>query len=65
MNCIHQRNPFGGFNRSHTIWCLYCEEPAVVHFNVVHTCGNVCEKCARKFRRDQVEEGIYVRSDQE
>ena len=61
MNCIYQRNPGSGFRRSHSIFCLYCESDAVVHFNVGHACGNVCEPCARKrFKLVEVEAGIYV-----
>lgn len=61
MNCIFQRNPYCGFESKHSIFCLYCEENATVHFNTGFCCGNVCEKCAKKrFRPAEIESGIYV-----
>lgn len=61
MNCLQQRNPYAGFGRSHSIFCLYCESDATHHFNTGSCCGNVCEKCARKrFKPAEVEVGTYV-----
>lgn len=61
MNCIQQHNPLAGFQNAHHASCLYCEDDAVVHFNVGYACGNVCEWCARKrFRPAEIEAGIFV-----
>jgi hypothetical protein len=57
--CIYRANPYSGFQNLHTHFCIYCEEEATVHFTKDHyACGNVCAKCARKFK--DIEEGIYV-----
>lgn len=60
LNCLMQRNPGAGFENQHRSSCHWCKEDAVVHYNISCACGNACAKCARRFRREQVEEGIYV-----
>lgn len=47
-DCIHRRNPAGGFAADHSTRCYMCWEPATCHVNVDgRWCGNACGKCGK------------------
>lgn len=48
-NCIHERNPAGGFCASHKRFCAYCDSDATRHANVDgRWCGNICSEHAKR-----------------
>lgn len=65
INCIHRRNPMGGFLTSHRRFCARagCDEDATHHINLEHWCGNVCkEHCdaLKKASPGEVTDTIYI-----
>ena len=64
-NCIHERNPRGGFINSHKRFCAYCDEDATKHANVNGSwCGNLCvehtKRLAARSKGVHIEDGIYA-----
>jgi hypothetical protein len=50
-DCIHQRNPNGGFSGSHRLACcvIDCCTPATAHVSTGHWCGNLCSEHVGRF----------------
>lgn len=68
MNCIHQRNPFGGFSSTHRAACCVvdCCAPATHHAWLGNWCGNLCSEHLSRYKRPdgEVTEGPSILEDE-
>ena len=67
-NCIHKRNPAGGFGASHKRFCALCDSDATRHANVDgRWCGNVCadhaQRLAARGKGIDVQDGISLENE--